>query len=198
MDIEIKERNKGELNVFTKGYLPLSYWRNWFTNIGQFFRNIKYAWQRATKGYCDRDTWSLDTYYLQLFYHTLKYLAKNTNGWPGKWSLENKTYENWQQYLSDMADHFENAQEWNEEIAINKEIFDMYNNMSQYIISSDFVPTDETKKFYTVEVKYSDEEAYNKTMAQWLKKEEEAAEYRENEKDIALDMLKAEFFDLWD
>jgi len=197
--MEIFERNEKELNIFKYDYLPWSYCKNWFKNIHQFFRNIKWAWQRATKGYSDRDTWNLDCYYLQLFYHTLKHLAKYTHGYPGvgEFSDDQGGYEAWQKYLSDMADHFENAQEWNPEIKINSEIDDLWENMESYVSSCYFKELDD-KHYSTLEYEYTDEDAYNKAKDKWLSKEMNAYEYREAEKNIAFDMMKEYFFHLWD
>lgn len=68
--------------MFTYGMLPLTYWRNWFSNIRIFFRNIKFAWQRATRGFCDQDAWNLNIFYTELFRDSLEYLAKNHYGHP--------------------------------------------------------------------------------------------------------------------
>jgi len=200
--MEIKERNLNELNVFKYDYASLKYLKSWFTNIKQFFRNIKWAWQRATKGYCDRDAWNLDSYYLQLFYHTLKHLAKNTHGYPGTGEFADTEghdgYEAWQKYLSDMADHFENAQEWNEELPINQEINDLHENMEQYVSSCKFEPCIDTPNYSQLVYKYTDEKAYNQAKDKWLAKENEAGVYRNKEKDVAFDMMKTYFFHLWD
>ena len=65
-----------ELNIFKKGY------HNWgcpIHNIKQFFRNCKYAWQRATKGYSDWDIWDLGTYYSDLISNSMTQFADETN-----------------------------------------------------------------------------------------------------------------------
>ena len=28
------------------------------------FENIKYSWQRITKGYCDKDLWNIDDWFI--------------------------------------------------------------------------------------------------------------------------------------
>jgi len=92
-----------DLNVFTYGYLSLTYWKNWFRNIKQFFRNIKYAWQRATKGYCDQDVWNLDNYLICLTRDSINHLAHNSWGYPGDDTPEGKTFENWKNYLEKIS-----------------------------------------------------------------------------------------------
>ena len=54
---------KNKLNLFTYGYYPGTP----FQNIKQFFRNIKFCFQRCIKGYCDKDVWDMDIYLTYLF-----------------------------------------------------------------------------------------------------------------------------------
>lgn len=166
----MKETNY--LNCLTYGYLPLSYWKNWFRNIRQFFRNIKFAYQRITRGYCDRDVWDLDHYYSELFYQTINKLAEETYTYPAEY-----TFEGWQDYLREMAQHFKNSQEWNEN-EINNTIKEHFNNMIKF--------------------KESESEEYENAKNKWLKLEIEAAKYREDELNAGIDMLKKSFNNLWD
>lgn len=50
------------MNILKFGYSPWKYPSNWFENIRQFFRNIKFAYQRVTRGYADPDIWDFDSY----------------------------------------------------------------------------------------------------------------------------------------
>lgn len=59
--------------------------------------NFKAAWQRATKGYADRDTWDLDTYLLELIPNMVDHLRQNTHGYPGNSNFP--TPEAWDEYL---------------------------------------------------------------------------------------------------
>lgn len=68
-----------DLNVFKFGYYS---WRCPLRNIRQFFRNIKYAWQRATKGYCDVDVWSLCDSEQERLIQMIEELRKTTHGTP--------------------------------------------------------------------------------------------------------------------
>ena len=111
---------KNKLNVFTSGYYPLIPQRklkatkekipvlfnfhNLLYNIGQFFRNIKYAWQRATKGYCDADVWSLDNFYIKLIPETIKSLKEHCQGHPG-----NISQDDWNKILDNMIGDFKFA-----------------------------------------------------------------------------------------
>lgn len=91
------------LNVFTYGYFPWSRPRNWFHNIKTFFRNIKRAWQRATRGYCDWDIYDLDCFLLPLMRDTINQLAESTHGYPGNDGY-NWTYDSWVTYLKSLSE----------------------------------------------------------------------------------------------
>ena len=101
-----------QLNVFNNPYYKWYYPQHWHENIRMFFRSIKYAYQRITKGYANCDTFDLDNYYLNIFTGTLNHLADNHWGWPG--NEEFPEDEDWTKYLKEMALKFYNANESNE------------------------------------------------------------------------------------
>ena len=69
------------MNIFSFGiYSHNPRW--WLHNIKQFFKNIKYAWQRATRGFSDPDCWEFDSYLSRIISGSLKTLDKNRHGFP--------------------------------------------------------------------------------------------------------------------
>ena len=103
---------KNELNVLSYGYRPFRF-INIPHNIKQFFRNIKYSWQRTTKGYCDADVWNLDLFYIKLISQTIKSFKEQ--------SEDDCSSDEWNQILdtiiSDLksADsYFNNPNDYNE------------------------------------------------------------------------------------
>ena len=100
------------MNVFTRGYLKW-YPRNWLFNIGHFFRSLKWAYQRATKGFCDSDVWSLDSFLANLIGDSVKHLADTTHGYPPEC-----TEESWEEILLKIAECFKNADKWNNDVNI--------------------------------------------------------------------------------
>ena len=86
--------------------------RNIFRKIQLFFKRLKWAWQRATKGYSDWDLWDLDCYYNTLFIMSLREFAKRTQGYPDTVG----DYDKWCEIINHMADCFENSQEDTEQI----------------------------------------------------------------------------------
>lgn len=105
------------MNILKFGYSPWKYPSNWFGNIKQFFRNIKFAYQRITRGYADPDIWDFDSYLSKIIINGSRHLADTTHGYP-MMLLNNKTInspEKWTEYLYEMASHFEKGMEleWN-------------------------------------------------------------------------------------
>ena len=86
-----------ERNVYKVGYFS---WRHPLHNIRQFFKNIKYGWQRAIKGYCDRDLWNLSDYYEEVLIHSIDAFRVKRHGYPGT-----ITNEEWEQILSEIVQH---------------------------------------------------------------------------------------------
>ena len=75
-----------------------------FHKISQFFRSLKWAYQRATRGYADCDVWSIDIWFLSIIPNMLRDLEGFGNSYPiGKTPIE------WRATLREMARCFENA-----------------------------------------------------------------------------------------
>ena len=47
------------------------------------FRNIKYSWQRISKGYCDKDLWSIDYWFMNIIPEMLQEFKNKKQGSPG-------------------------------------------------------------------------------------------------------------------
>ena len=113
--------NHKNLNVFKMcAYCPWRYPSNWWSNIKQFFRHFKWAWQRASRGYCDYDCFALDDYYLKLIPATLRELAKDTHGYPEEFG----TIDKWQEEIIKIAEDFEAAAMNEEEYFQNENWFE--------------------------------------------------------------------------
>lgn len=103
-----------KLNVFGYGFWPA---RHVFHNTKTFFRNIKYAWQRATKGYCDYDVWDLEDFYTKLFINSLGDYVKDLHSLP----LDFEEEENWIEYINEIRQHFINSEEtWGNKLSFDE------------------------------------------------------------------------------
>lgn len=93
-----------------KNVFEWSYSRKWYLThpwkwIKELFRNMKFAWQRATRGYCDSDVWSMDSWLLALLPDMLRDLANDPVGaYPGVEPFD--TPEKWRNWLFKMAAKF--------------------------------------------------------------------------------------------
>ena len=101
-------------NVFKWGYSRKWYLTHPWKWVKELFRNIKFAWQRATRGYCDGDVWSIDSWLLALLPDMLRDLANDAVGaYPGYEPFE--TPEKWRNWLLKMAVRFLELQDdWSE------------------------------------------------------------------------------------
>ena len=73
-------------------------------------RDIKCAYQRATKGYCFRDIWNIDEWFLEIMPEMLDDFIKTHHGHPS-----NMTDEEWIDILQKMSKSLKNAHECNTE-----------------------------------------------------------------------------------
>ena len=76
-------------------------WRGFWRNLIYFFRCLRPAWHRATKGYCTMDTWSADLTICTYLIRVLTEYRNVTNGWP---DTEFATYEEWITYIDEIID----------------------------------------------------------------------------------------------
>lgn len=114
---------KNENNVLTFGYFPWKYPSKWFKNLRTFFRNVKYAYQRVTRGYADVDLWDFYTYLGNVIADGSRKLADTSCGYP--YSLDGDKIiddpEVWRNYLYKMADHFDaclkHIEDWDDDNA---------------------------------------------------------------------------------
>ena len=75
-----------------------------FHKISQFFRSLKWAYQRATRGYADCDVWSIDIWFLSIIPNMLRDLEGFGNSYPiGKTPIE------WRATLREMSEESTNT-----------------------------------------------------------------------------------------
>lgn len=175
-------KKKSELNVFKYGYCyKWTTWKGFWRNISQFFTNIKFAYQRATRGYADWDVWDLDNYYTRLFRDTLTHLADTTHSYPGKGEFT--TPESWDKFLRETAQLFDNSIDRSfEEFQIYKNKFeDSYTIVLENRGSSEEV---------------SEEEKV--IVNNYLDEDKNIYQLRERNLQEALDRVKEHYHELWD
>lgn len=145
----------------------------WWENIKDFFRGFKYAYQRATKGYCDYDLFSISDWFLEMFPNMLKEFSDGTYSYP--WDMEEKE---WGKYLVEMREHFLNACKDYEDSSpeAKKEYDELYKDFS---------------------FEFNSEERKEK-VKEYYKKVKEYDDYKQEELKKGMDMFQKRFWDFWD
>lgn len=180
------------MSIFTRHpYIKKYYIKHPIQFISHYFYDIKNAWQRANKGYCDKDLWNIDNWFLNIIPKMLTEFQKKTDGYPG-----NMTMEEWDNILSEMIKHFKNA---NEETC---DFSNMYEKQYVDTVVKDFYHKNfEIEKepdedgFYTVDMSILPEhEEINK---RYREIEDQREEYIEEELSKAFEMFIKYFHNLW-
>lgn len=65
-------------------------------------RQMEHRRQRVSRGWSDRDTWSLDHHLSTVIRDSVRHLRDNTHGYPG--TPDVPTFEDWQRILDEIAD----------------------------------------------------------------------------------------------
>ena len=183
----MKKKKEKNLTVFS----PAPYGRWYiFHRVIWFFRCIDCAWQRATKGYCYRDLWSMDTFYVQLFVDTISEFRKHLHGSPCEFfdgDAENQIWK-WEDYLKEMATHFYNSIEDNE---VEKNEYDeKFFSLNPFRSKKDATGLLKSMK--------NDSPEAVELRDKWFKRDLEVNQWRHDELNKGLDMMKKVFENLWD
>lgn len=99
-------KNKSELNIFKCEVYPKTPLRN----IKQFFKNIKYGYQRATRGFSDYDLWNLDYFYKRLIIDSLEAFKKYNIGYP-----DGYTQEEWNANIEKIIEKLKDSESFGKE-----------------------------------------------------------------------------------
>lgn len=167
-----------DLNVFKWYYYNKT---KIIKNTIQFFRNFKWAWQRATKGYADVDAWNLDSWLMSLLPNILTTLRDHAHGHP-----HDMSYEDWCKYLTEMANHFRvYNEEWENPVELPKLILTEMKNEDGTI-------------FHSFSIDDSLKEEYEEKKLLWTQEEEKRNNYVNSELEKGFAMMRERLRDLWD
>lgn len=148
--------------------------------LKSFLREIKYAWQRATRGFDDLALWNYHSWFARISCEIFKELSKNHCGHPF-----DLTEEEWAVTLERLSFLFSEIDE------------DTCSVRNEY-----------EKDFYEILLQEYDKnrektwarisETPDEVKENYYKRENEIFEYRNKCKDEALDLIKEYFWNLWD
>ena len=177
------------MNVFNY-WKNLYNWKNplnWWRLPGYWCRAIKYGWQRATRGFSDLDCWDLHNFYLEVLEMSLKHLAECNVGCPDKYYDSSKSGDEgwmWRDILNKMADCFKEAHE----------------DKTSYInhFKDEYLESLKLEKTSDGYYRLNSEEVNKNLYEKYLEEEKKIFEWRNKNLKDGLDMLKEDFWNLWD
>lgn len=158
------------LNVFSN--LSIYYtWRAPIKKIKLFFKDLKYAYQRVTRGYSDEDTWDLGAYYKRLLFGSLSTFRDGLDSFPSDYSF----LDQWKSYIGTILIHLYNSIDENE----------VYENEYEYIFEKDE---------YKDTLRLKD----NGLTKKWIRRELENENFKKEEFYQAMVKIANRINDLWD
>ena len=214
----MKERRKQGYSAIEKHPHGLE---NPVDKIKRWKRNIAFACQRVRYGYCERDVWSIDWWFLNVVPNMLQELKETKHGYPDALSTsdhnsqrlitdeaekEEEGSKKWDAILSEMIFLFREA---NEETCRKKNPYEeQYEKCSDEFIKKygffgEKLKTKEEmeeekekryKRWYTL----GDVPEYQNIQNKYLKEEQKIDQYRNECKNKGLELFSKWFWSLWD
>lgn len=189
-------------------------------HVKRWGRNIKHSYQRIKYGYCDRDVWSIDWWFLNVVPNMLEDLKETTHGYPcmpnnlfqalvgtgAPEEVDEEGMERWKDILSEMIFLFREA---NEDTCTKKNPYEEEHDRAfkefteKYGLFGDGLKTDEEKAEEERKGSYrmympSDVPEYKELSELYFAEERKIDEYRYECKDKGMDLFKEWFWNLWD
>lgn len=176
-------------------------------------RNIGYSWQRITKGYCDKDLWNIDGWFMDLMPDMLEQFKKTKHGSPGILGTEytnedgilcnDECHAEWDKILEQMIFLF---REMNEDTCQKKNMYEADHDRvldefwEKYGLFGEGLQTPEEKNDKTgSRIHFPDElPEYKDIENNYFKEETKLKQYREQCKDQAFELFSKWFYQLWD
>ena len=176
------------------------------------FENIKYSWQRITKGYCDKDLWNIDGWFMDIMPNMLQQFKENRNGSPGVLGSDyvnadgilcnDACHEEWDKILDEMIFLF---REMNEETCKRKNPYEKEHEdvakefEKKYGLFGEKLEREESGKTFSRRMHFPREiDEYREVENNFYEAEKELDRYRENCKNQAFILYAKWFFYLWD
>ena len=167
-----------------------------------FFQDLKFCVQRIRKGYCDRDLWSIDYWFLNQIPHMLTELKNTSHGYPQQFN----TPEEWDAVLDEMIFLFKEAHEdtcskanpFDKEYHIAFEEFTgKYGLFGEKLRTPEEIEQDTKKHARTLHT-MSELPEYAEIDEKYHNASREIDKYRDECLDKALSMFTVYFRNLWD
>ena len=206
-------RKKNEMSVFYDGYIE----RNPLKWLKRFGRQWKWAYQRATKGYADCDTWSISSWFLSVIPDMLDQMSDHLHSYPTFINdgtqprsqaividdEDNDAVKKWQEILREIAKKLRDAdesqssiknkheEEWSKAYReFHKEYGLFGEKLEQEAINS---------KKPGIQMHFPDEfPQWKEIMDRYREEEKQVLKKRAQSLEDGLNLFKKWFWDLWD
>lgn len=109
MEIKFTEEFHKDMDRLFSKDLKYRIWRSWDWLKG-VPSEVKFFWQRGTRGWSDRDVWGIDNFLLSILPGMLRQLAITKHGCPEEFyddHCKGDECHMWREFLNDMADKLE-------------------------------------------------------------------------------------------
>ena len=168
--------------------------------IGDFFRSLKWAWQRATKGYCELDTYSVSDWFLNTLPDMLEEIKKNYTGYP-----DELTEQQWNEILSRLIfllreANVDTCTKINPYKAEYSRIFDefrkKYGEWGEKLLTEEEKAKAKKSGSHPVYLPHHMPE-YKEISDLYFNEERKISEYQVQCKDKAIEMFSKWFYSLW-
>ena len=193
-------------------------WTNPVKMVKRWRRNIKYAYQRIRYGYCDRDVWSIDWWFLNVVPNMLQDLRETTHGFPSEIgemvgyddqhidkAKEQEAVDKWDSILAEIIFYFREA---NEETCQKKNPFEEQYHANWHKFNAKYAggeklktaeeKAEEKKKGLYRMYTPSDLPEYRDTSDKFIDEERKLNSYRDECKNKGLELFSKWFWNLWD
>lgn len=200
---ENKDKRKEECSVFLSHRKREPLWER----ISIWKEDIICIYQRIRYGYCYRDTWSIDQWFLTVVPNMIHDLRVNSHGYPGFFEgPEEENIRKWDRILKRMEFLFREA---NEDTCRKKNPYEAEHNLAQeafeakYGMFGEKLKTEEEIAREMREHKHrlymmDDVPEYAEISKKWLAAEGELREYRDRCLKQGMELMTKYFRNLWD
>lgn len=194
------------------------WWINPVYRVKRMGHNIKYAYQRIKYGYCERDVWSIDGWFLNVVPNMLQDLRKTAHGFPSKvgnmvgYDDQNidevkmqEAVDKWDSILAEIIFYLREA---NEDTCQKKNPFEEQYHADWREFDAKYAggeklktskeKAEEKKKGLYRRYTPSDLPEYRDTADKFIDEERRLSAYRDECKDKGLKLFCEWFWDLWD
>ena len=198
-----KKIRKEEYPVFLSHKRREHIWKR----LSRWKEDIICIYQRLRYGYCYRDTWSIDQWFITVIPNMLHDLRINSHGYPAFFEgTDEENCAKWNHILKKMEYLFREA---NEETCLRQNPYQAKYDLAQeefaekYGVFGEKLNTEEeikrekethTSRLYTM----SAVPEYAEIFAKWLSAESELRKYREGCLKQGMELMTKYFWNLWD